>query len=220
MVLTTFFNLSFGIVHKSRVSVSTTEVSTVRPVQRLQNLDLCLSQACVIRHKYYWRWSPTDPSWLVANMGLSDRLATSLCVTLVLVLYLYLIIKNKNKTSAFCLFVNCPLSEQGLTKYQLSCDRQRGKGELDKCSFSITASAELRKAASALAERLEIPQEHSSLETSHNLHGFPGTEYINIKTSFFAADMELTIELWKSASTLDIPRNRNLATLRTEQIIF
>ena len=40
--------------------------------------------------------------------------------------------------------------------------------------------------------------------------------------------MELAIELWKSASTLDIPRNtqlwkqifRNLATLGTEQIII
>ena len=50
--------------------------------------------------------------------------------------------------------------------------------------------AELRKAASTasvLAERLEIPQEHSSLETTHNLYGFwkfafPGTEHINIKS--------------------------------------
>ena len=47
--------------------------------------------------------------------------------------------------------------------------------------------AELRKAASTasvLAERLEIPQEHSSLETTHNIHGFwkfvsPGTKYMN-----------------------------------------
>ena len=59
---------------------------------------------------------------------------------------------------------------------------------------------ELRKAASTtsvLAEHLEIPQEHSSLETTHNLFGFwrfafPGTKYINIKSSFFAADMEYT----------------------------
>ena len=79
-------------------------------------------------------------------------------------------------------------------------------------------SEELRKAASTtstLAERSEITQEHSSLETTHNLYGFwkfafPGTKYINIKSSFFAADMELTIELWKSASTLDIPRNTQL----------
>ena len=63
--------------------------------------------------------------------------------------------------------------------------------------------AELRKAAStasALAEHLEIPQEHSSLETTHNLYGFwkfalSGTEYINIKSSLLAAYMELTIEL-------------------------
>ena len=52
-----------------------------------------------------------------------------------------------------------------------------------------TPRTELRKTAStasALAERLEIPQEHSSLETTHNLYGFwkfafPGTKYINIK---------------------------------------
>ena len=63
--------------------------------------------------------------------------------------------------------------------------------------------AELRKAASTtsvLAEHLEIPQEHSSLETTHNLYGFwkfafPGTKHINIKISFFAADIELTMKL-------------------------
>ena len=66
--------------------------------------------------------------------------------------------------------------------------------------LGLEFQAELRKAASALAERLEIPQEHLSLETTHHLYAFwkfasPGTEYINIKSSFFAADMNLTIEL-------------------------
>ena len=50
----------------------------------------------------------------------------------------------------------------------------------------IDISSELRKAASTasmLAEHLEIPQEHSSLETTHNLYdfwkfSFPGTEHI------------------------------------------
>ena len=69
-------------------------------------------------------------------------------------------------------------------------------------SVPLTCHTTSRKAAStasALAERLEM-------ETTHNLYGFwkfafPGTEHINIKSPFFAADMELTIELLKSAST-------------------